>query len=103
MTLALGHRSVAEAQSCIDSREFAEWMAFSQVHPFGDERADWRSGLIAATVANVFRGKQRAFRPEDFMPRFGPLRATKTAAQIESEIMVWVRIHNKQILDKKVM
>jgi len=35
-----------------------------------EERADYRTGIIAATVANAFRSKKgKAFSPEDFMPR----------------------------------
>jgi len=39
------------------------------LEPFGERAAYWRTGLIAATVANAHRGKRgRAYRPEDFMP-----------------------------------
>jgi len=44
-------------------------MAFYQLEPFGDMRADLRSGVIASTFANANRAKHaRAFSPEDFMP-----------------------------------
>jgi len=57
----------------IDSREISEWMAFAQVEPFGEERADIRSAIIACTMANSMRGKkQRAYRIKDFLPKFGP-------------------------------
>ncbi len=64
--------SVAHAQAEIDSVEFSEWLAYSQVDPFGEERADLRAAIIASTVANSVRGKgQRSFTPEDFMPKWG--------------------------------
>lgn len=48
-------------------------MAFSQVEPFGEERADLRSATIACIIANVNRGKdQRPFEVSDFMPKFDP-------------------------------
>ncbi len=48
-------------------------MAFAEIEPFGDDdqKAYWRSGMIASTIANVNRDtkKQRkAYTPEDFMP-----------------------------------
>ncbi len=53
----------------LGSDEFTEWVAYSQLEPFGDLRGDYRSGVVAATLANVHRTKDaRAFRPEDFMP-----------------------------------
>lgn len=70
LALALG-MSVAEAQSRISSAEFAEWIAFSRLEPYGPERADLRAGIVAATVANVHRDpKSKPFAPSAFMPEF---------------------------------
>jgi hypothetical protein len=48
------------------------WIEYAKVEPFGEERADLRAGIIAATVANCMaRGKGKpAFRPSQFMPKF---------------------------------
>lgn len=44
-------------------------MAYYSIEPFGERAAYWRMGVLAATMANVHRGKRsRAFRPDDFMP-----------------------------------
>ena len=60
---------VREMLARMGSDEFSEWLAFYQLEPFGDLRGDYRSGVVAATLANVHRTKEsRAFRPEDFMP-----------------------------------
>jgi len=33
-------------------------------------KADYRAGIVASTIANVFRGKeQKPFKPDDFMPK----------------------------------
>jgi len=46
-------------------------MAFAQVEPFGEKRADLRSAIVACTFANAHRGKnQKAFKPVDFIPQF---------------------------------
>ncbi len=53
------------------SRELTEWMAYFQLDPFGEERADLRAGIVASTVANSQRGRKGvAFKPKDFMPKF---------------------------------
>jgi hypothetical protein len=68
LALALG-MPVRELLQRIGSDEITEWMAFYQMEPFGDMRADLRSGVIASTFANANRTKHtRPFTPEDFMP-----------------------------------
>ena len=72
--MALGRADVAQLQREISSREFAEWLAFYRLEPFGEERADLRMAVLAALIANVNRNpkKRRVFTPEDFMPKFEP-------------------------------
>ncbi|WP_250467631.1 DUF4035 domain-containing protein [Caballeronia sp. GAFFF2] len=61
--------SVVRAQREIDSVEFADWMAFYNIEPFGERIADIRMGMLAATTANIHRDpKTKAFEPADFMP-----------------------------------
>lgn len=64
--------TVRELLRRIDARELIEWQAFYTLEPFGDERADLRAGVIAATMANAWRGKgQKAASPQDFVMKFG--------------------------------
>jgi len=54
----------------LTSRQLAEWMAYYSIEPFGEHAAYWRAGVIASTIANVFRGKRgKAMKPEDFTPK----------------------------------
>jgi hypothetical protein len=40
------------------------------------ERADMHAAIVASVIANVNRGKgQKAFTPEDFMPRWDQSRS----------------------------
>ena len=58
----------------LSSWQISEWIAYYGLEPFGEERSDLRAGIVAATVANVNRDAKRrrdAFRPEEFMPKFG--------------------------------
>lgn len=67
--------TVGELLARVSSRELSEWMAYGQLEPFGDERADLRSAIVAAVVANANRDpkrRRRPFKPRDFMPEFVP-------------------------------
>lgn len=53
--------------------EFVDWLAYSRIEPFGDERSDWRAALQAYVVAETNRGRtkrKRPFRPKDFLLKF---------------------------------
>lgn len=53
----------------MSSREFSEWMAFYNIDPFGDQRADLRAAIQSSLLFNVNRGKgQSAKSVEDYMP-----------------------------------
>lgn len=54
----------------MSASEFQEWMEYFSIEPFGEERADYRAGIISSTIYNVNRGKNRVLKPEDFMPKF---------------------------------
>lgn len=57
---------VCQAKRLCTIREFVRWVAFYGFEPWGEERADFRAGVIAATVANAFGGAKA--KPHDFMP-----------------------------------
>ena len=62
---------VTEAQQRITSSEFTEWQAFYNVEPFGDQRADLRSGIVACTIGSAFSDSDTQLAPSDFMPFAG--------------------------------
>jgi len=60
-----------------------EWLAYSQLEPFGPRREDLRAGVVAATVQNMLRGKgARALKATDFL-KVRPVHAT-TAEAVEA-------------------
>ena len=90
--------SVRRAQLEIDSQEFAEWMAYSALEPFGPERDDERAGAIAATIANVYRDSSKRSDPFgawDFFPRHPVLAGGDTpdtkdsAPDLAGKLMAW--------------
>jgi len=65
--------TVQELLARISGRELAEWQAYFRLEPFGEERADLRAAIVAATVANTARDRKRRRRPfqaAEFMPHF---------------------------------
>lgn len=75
--------TVRELLTRMDSKEISEWMAYYRLEPFGEERADLRSGIIASILANVHRKKgAAAFGPEDFMYRAEQPEAKPTAGEL---------------------
>jgi hypothetical protein len=53
-------------------REFREWIAFSQLEPFDDVRADYGTANIVATLINLHRPKGRkAVTVDEVRIRFG--------------------------------
>jgi len=57
----------------MSAQEFHDHYADYCESPWGEDRADHRSGIVAATIANVNRGKnQKPFKVRDFMPYAKP-------------------------------
>lgn len=64
-------RTVAELEASMTAEEYGDWCALYLIDPWGPERVDFGLGTVAATVANVHRGKDsKPFTPADFMPAF---------------------------------
>lgn len=62
--------TVRELENRMSARELSEWMAYYAIEPFGEQREDYRAGLLAATVANCAGAgkKGKALQPTDFIP-----------------------------------
>lgn len=55
--------------ACVSVADIVEMMAFDRLEPFSALAAYDQAGTVAATIANVNRGKDSpAYLPEDFMP-----------------------------------
>jgi hypothetical protein len=56
----------------ISSRELTGWMAYYRFKPFGEERADLRSGIAASAIVNTLRNglykNPEMTSVDDFMP-----------------------------------
>jgi hypothetical protein len=70
----LGHKSIRDCQQHITSAEFAEWLAYYSIEPFGDDLLDRQMAQLEALMANIHRDpkKGRSFKPDDFALRQDP-------------------------------
>ena len=67
----------------------AQIHALSKRHQWNSYFADRRCAIIAATVANVNRDPKRrskAYRPEDFMPKYNLLEKSNEEAQTPEQM-----------------
>lgn len=59
------HKSLAEI-ALMSAAEYADWVEFSQIEPFGPYYDDLRAAQISAVFCNVNRDPDK--RPEPFQP-----------------------------------
>ena len=85
----------------IDAHEFAEWMAYAYLEPFGPEREDARAGEVAAVIANVNRDPKsnpEPWTPADFFPNLA-VEAVRSGQEpvplddslLESKLIAWAK------------
>lgn len=54
--------------AALPHRAWLDWYAYFELEPWGEERADLRSAIVAATQYNTTRGRGQAPRPpRDFL------------------------------------
>jgi hypothetical protein len=61
---------VQACQEAVTSHEFSEWLAFSRIHPFGEDMMDARFAALEALVANLWTDGKKRWKPEDFLPDY---------------------------------
>jgi hypothetical protein len=83
----------------MSSREFAEWMAFFQLEPYGEWREDFRFANLMALISNVMTRSNDSdpITPvEDFMPDFEKaLDEMQAQEEIPKHQRVWDKIKSR--------
>jgi len=82
LALALGRADPDALLAELPQRTLLEWIAYYELEPWGEDRADVRAAIVASTVYNVARGRGRARPPRDFLayrPPPRPMSAAKRA------------------------
>ena len=93
---------VSELLRRITSREITEWMAFSQLEPFGADAGFLGHGITSATVANANWAKgQKAYTAEDFMPAFEGKKKQTVEEMIQFAQIVTIGMGGKDLRNKE--
>ena len=79
-------------------REFRDWQIYYQIEPWGEERADLRTGILASLIANIHRRKGSArLLPRDFMPDFEKPMRKQSVETMAATFKAFAAMHNRQI------
>jgi hypothetical protein len=81
-------KTVGQLLSEITSRELTEWMAYATLEPFGEQRADLRTGLLA-TVSALGHGAKYT-PPHRWLATEDEPERVMSQEEIELEAMRWV-------------
>ncbi len=75
LALAVGRLDVDAVLAELPRRALLEWLAYAELEPWDQDRADARAAIVAATVYNAARGRGvPARRPADFFAYRAPKR-----------------------------
>ena len=81
-------KTVSQLLKSLSSKELTEWMIYYELEPFGEDREDFRMGVVASTIANVNRSKNsKVYKPQDFIPKFGDTQPNKQTWQEQLRIV----------------
>lgn len=83
--------SARRAMCEIDAAEFAYWCAYYRLEPWGEDRADTRAAIVAATIAASHGGKN--VKVENFMahkPDRTKPKTLKQWANIAKFLKAWI-------------
>lgn len=78
----------------MSAREFAEWIAYSRLDPFGNERGDFRNAMLCQLVDSKMPGKGKKLNVDDFMPKFEKALKNQTQEEIGDTILAWAHQMN---------
>jgi len=60
--------TVGDLRRRMSAEEFTQWAAFYRLEPWGEARADLRSGVVASLLFNIHKGKDtEPLSPADFL------------------------------------
>ena len=81
--MKLGYANVDVMLASITWRQFEEWVVYSGLDPFAEDRADLRAAQIVTALANINRDRKKRRRPytiADFVLTFGDSKRSAAVA-----------------------
>ncbi len=88
---------MAETQECINSREYAEWLAWHSIDPFTIDRTEIMLAQVCAVIMNVNRAKptSRIYKISDFLLFDKEEKHQDTAQEIEIKLRAMFHGYNQ--------
>ena len=81
---------------------FGEWLAFAELEPFGETRADLRAGVLASLQANLYRNERKRAEPYDPGDFFPTLKPRAAAAPLPWQaLLIKMQAIGAQLKDKR--
>lgn len=78
--------------------DFVGWLSYSELEPFDERRADYRTASVVTMLANVNRDpktRSRAYKLEDFLLEFdAPIKVRERRQSLELQKSMLVAIAN---------
>lgn len=76
--------TVKQLKDTLTSREYEQWIAFYEVEPFGFDMQNARAGMVAATMANIWKNEKnkKTYSWYDFFPQSKPRKSWKDLINI---------------------
>lgn len=71
LALSLGIWNVEEWLNRVSSEQLAGWMAYYNLEPWGENRADLRNGVLISSINHMLVGEKSEAKPEQFVLKFG--------------------------------
>ena len=89
----------------LSSRQIEEWSAAYRLDPWGEQPAYWRAGVVASTLANIYKKKgSRPMTPGDFFPAPRVSKRKQTMDQMKAALLgiaSWARTKGILVEKKK--
>jgi hypothetical protein len=87
---AIGRYDLGLSEEDFWELTFCKFHALCKRKQIDDKLLDFRSGVIACTIANVHRkAGSKAYTPEDFMPSLKTAKKPKSAEQLRKQLEAW--------------
>jgi len=80
-------RTVEELDASLSIDELHQWVAYTSLEPWGDERADWRMAHSNAVMASMWSSSKKKPQPKDFLLQFN--KKTKPEVDKGKDLNKW--------------
>jgi len=82
-------------------RVFHEWIEYTELEPWDEQRADWRAAMVAHTMYSMWRGKGPRRKLADFLPKFKKRTALRSPKDVLKAMVNLTRLFGGKVEDNR--